>query len=100
MAGRGPSVLNAEFVEIDGQRFPLVAGSEVQRRPLTQFAGADQIAPPGRPSKNPALSSISFLSDTLRGMGTDKHKVLDGIGTFRRGTLETRMPGGVTSPPA
>ncbi len=95
--GGGQNV--ASWVEIDGVRYPLVPGSEVQRRPLGQFAPANQIGPNDRPARNSALSSVVFAADTRRGMGTDKHKVLDGIDTFRRSTLDTRFVGGITAPP-
>lgn len=93
--GRGQNT----HVEIDGQRFPLLRDSEVQRRPLVQFPNANKIGPNERPAKNAVLSSITFAANTQRGMGTYKHAVLDGIDTFRRSTLDTRFVGGVIQPP-
>lgn len=89
------STLNQPWIEIDGTRYPLLADQEVQRRAMTQFAGANQIGPNERPSVNPALSTIVFGADTRRGMGTHKHKVLDGIDTFRYSWgFDTRFEGG------
>jgi hypothetical protein len=104
MAARGKGQNLPPYIEIDGQRFPLVVdgngrAADIQRRPMVQFPGANQIGPNERPSKNPALSSITFFANTQRGMGTYKHAVLDGIDTFRRATLDTRFAGGITAPP-
>jgi hypothetical protein len=104
MAARGKGQNLHPYIEIDGQRFPLVVdgngrAADIQRRPMVQFPGANQIGPNERPSKNPALSSITFAANTQRGMGTYKHAVLDGIDTFRRSSLDTRFAGGIIQPP-
>lgn len=87
-----------DWIEIDDYRYTLLAGQEIQRRPLTQFAPAGQVGPNERPPENPAL--LAFTQARWdRGFGTGKHQVLEGIDTLRRATLDSRFAWGLVPPP-
>jgi hypothetical protein len=89
---------NAAWLQIDETRYTLLAGQEIQRRPLTQFAPAGSIGPAERPPENPALLAHTHARWD-RGMATYKHNTLEGIDTFRRSSLDTRFAWGLLPPP-
>lgn len=88
-----------DWVELDGYRFPLVEGSGVQFRPVTQFAPASQIGPANRPPPDPRWLVATF-ADLSRGAGIQDQEEIDGLNSFRSGTFDTRSKRGFGLPPA
>lgn len=85
-----------EWVEFDGERYELLAGSLIYRSPQVAFEGGVVLGDPSRRTDRRTVNVV--LADTSEGMGQEAYTESQGLTTFTEASLDTRFGTPVARP--